>query len=128
MPCIVNLAGGYASLTAPTVYELISHQRENMKPIKAIIIDGAQIHSEADFHRIMAQHYDFGPYYGNNLGAFRDMVTSGFLMNTLLVWKNSAISKQRLGAVYNSAGKPLFRCASCSSLSGRGAGVRAANN
>ena len=72
-----------------------------MKPIKAIIIDGAQIHSEADFHRIMAQHYDFGPNYGNNLGAFRDMVTSGFLMNTLLVWKNSAISKQRLGNFYD---------------------------
>ena len=33
-----------------------------------------------------------------------------------------------LGAVYNSAGKPLFRCASCSSPSGGRAGVRAANN
>ena len=29
------------------------------------------------------------------------MVTSGFLMNTLLVWKNSAISKQRLGNFYD---------------------------
>ena len=29
------------------------------------------------------------------------MVTSGFFMNTLLVWKNSAISKQRLGNFYD---------------------------
>jgi ribonuclease inhibitor len=62
-----------------------------------IKIDGKAIFTEYDFHRQIAQLLDFGEYYGNNLDALWDILTTDVERPVNLIWDNSAISRKNLG-------------------------------
>ncbi len=65
--------------------------------MEVIKIDGVQINSKADFHRIIGEKLDFGPYYGHNADALWDMLSSGMAGGMVIVWENSERSKQVMG-------------------------------
>ncbi|AFZ24157.1 Barstar, RNAse (barnase) inhibitor [Cylindrospermum stagnale PCC 7417] len=62
-----------------------------------ILLDGKAIFTEYDFHRQIAQLLDFGEYYGNNLDALWDVLTTVVERPVNLIWYNSAISHKNLG-------------------------------
>ncbi|MBG6133931.1 barstar family protein [Longispora fulva] len=66
-----------------------------------IVIPGGEVHSEADLHRVLAAALDFGPYYGNNLDALWDRLTTDVERPVHIVWKEAAQSRSLLG-------EPLF--------------------
>ncbi|MFI6332427.1 barstar family protein [Micromonospora chersina] len=37
-----------------------------------VVIDGREVRTEGDLHRLLGRALDFGPYYGSNLDALRD--------------------------------------------------------
>ncbi|MEU8718571.1 barstar family protein [Streptomyces sp. NPDC048663] len=62
-----------------------------------IAIDGARIGSQADLHRVLAGHLDFGPYYGHNLNALRDRLSRDVERPLEIIWENAAVSRGRMG-------------------------------
>jgi ribonuclease inhibitor len=60
-------------------------------------IDGKAIVTEYDFHSQIAKLLDFEEYYGNNLDALWDFLTTEVERPVNLVWYNSAISSKNLG-------------------------------
>lgn len=63
-------------------------------------IDGSLIVNEGDFHREIARAIGFGEYYGNNLDALWDTLSADVERPVVLTWKNSDISKDRLGDTF----------------------------
>lgn len=62
-----------------------------------VAIDGADIHSEADFHRCLEDQLELGPYYGRNLAALRDRLLTDVPRPIRLIWRNSDQSRSNLG-------------------------------
>ena len=62
-----------------------------------VAIDGADIRSEADFHRCLEDKMDLGPCYGRNLAAFRDRLLTDVPRPVRLIWHNSDQSRFTLG-------------------------------
>ncbi|VTP13636.1 Barstar [Phytobacter ursingii] len=65
--------------------------------VEVIKIDGFQINSKADFHRILGEKLDFGPYYGHNADALWDMLSTGMACGIVIIWENSERSKKGMG-------------------------------
>lgn len=65
-----------------------------------VILDGKNIQTESDFHRVMAELLDFGPYYGRNLGALWDRLSTDLERPVSLVWIDSGVSEECLGAYF----------------------------
>lgn len=63
-----------------------------------VAVDGADVHSEMDFHRCLEEHLDLGPHYGQNLAALRDRPLADVPRPVRLVWRNSDQSRSTLGA------------------------------
>ncbi|GAA1235364.1 hypothetical protein GCM10009665_26910 [Kitasatospora nipponensis] len=61
-----------------------------------VTIDGLTIHSEADLHRVLDRELDFG-YYGYNLNALWDRLSTDVERPVELVWQNSEASRTQLG-------------------------------
>ena len=61
-----------------------------------IKLDGKRIFTESDFHRQISQLLDFGEYYGNNLDALWDVLTTDVERPVNLIWYDSAISRKNL--------------------------------
>ncbi|MDG6104975.1 barstar family protein [Dactylosporangium aurantiacum] len=61
-------------------------------------LDGNQIHSEADFHRHLAALLDFGPYYGHNLDALWDRLTTDVPRPVHVIWTAARVSRSAMGA------------------------------
>ncbi|HLP87055.1 MAG TPA: barstar family protein [Nostocaceae cyanobacterium] len=68
-----------------------------MESDKKFYLDGKTIFTEFDFHRQIAKLFTFAGYYGNNLDALWDMLTTDVELPVTLIWDNSAISRQNLG-------------------------------
>ncbi len=64
---------------------------------KDITLDGQDMHTEADFHSIIAEMLDFGPYYGKNLDALWDRLSTDVERPVNIIWLHSDLSRQRLG-------------------------------
>ncbi|MEV6895411.1 barstar family protein [Kribbella sp. NPDC051137] len=62
-----------------------------------VLIDGRDVFSERDLHRILERQLEFGDYYGRNLAALRDRLLADVPRPVRLVWTNSAVSRSRLG-------------------------------
>ncbi|MGW7381975.1 barstar family protein [Streptomyces sp. NPDC054794] len=60
-------------------------------------IDGAEIRSEADLHELLSRALDFGPYYGANLSALWDRLSTDVERPVEIVWTNSELSKAAMG-------------------------------
>ena len=63
-----------------------------------ITIDGAHIGSQADLHQVLSGPLDFGPYYGRNLSALWDRLSTDIERPVHLVWHAADVSRQQLGA------------------------------
>ena len=63
-------------------------------------VDGAEILSEADFHRKIASALNLPTYYGGNLDALWDVLTCDVERPTLFVWRNSELSRQKMPAAF----------------------------
>lgn len=74
-----------------------------------VILQGDAIKSEYDLHRTLAEELDFGPYYGANLAALWDRLTSDVERPVRLIWKNAASSQAALGEVLFAKITKLFR-------------------
>ena len=62
-----------------------------------VLIDGGDVYSELDLHRILERQLEFGDYYGRNLAALRDRLLADVPRPVRLIWHNSAVSPSRLG-------------------------------
>ncbi|MFI7413624.1 barstar family protein [Streptomyces sp. NPDC049627] len=63
-----------------------------------LTIDGTQIRTHADLHNALAGPLDFGPYYGHNLHALWDRLSTDVERPVEIVWKDSAVSREQMGA------------------------------
>ncbi|MBQ1013953.1 barstar family protein [Micromonospora sp. M51] len=61
-------------------------------------VRGADVRSEQDFHRILESQLDFGPYYGRNLDALWDRLSTDIERPVQLVWHDASVSRHQLGA------------------------------
>ncbi len=62
-----------------------------------VIIQGNEISCEEDLHKFLRERLDFGPYYGNNLAALRDRLSSDVERPVCLIWRNAGSSREALG-------------------------------
>ncbi|MEU2027278.1 barstar family protein [Streptomyces sp. NPDC016469] len=60
-------------------------------------IDGAEIRSQVDLHRVLAGPLDFGPYYGANLAALWDRLTVDAERPVEIVWRHASASRALMG-------------------------------
>jgi ribonuclease inhibitor len=71
-----------------------------VKKMKKIIINCDKIKTERDFHIQMASKLDFGPYYGYNLDALWDRLSTDLERPIKIIWENSSLSQRELGDIY----------------------------
>lgn len=65
-----------------------------------IILDGATIKNESDFHRVISEMLNFGPYYGRNLDALWDRLSTDVERPVKIIWLDSELSKNFLGEYF----------------------------
>ena len=64
---------------------------------KKIIIKGKEINNIKEVHELLASELDFGPYYGYNLDALWDMLTTDVEGSVIIQWNDSDISEKKFG-------------------------------
>ncbi|WP_445178885.1 barstar family protein [Pseudomonas sp. McL0111] len=74
-----------------------------------IELDGLSILSEQDFHKRIASAFSVTQYYGNNLNALWDLLSTDVERPIDLVWKNSEHSEKNMGDSYKKILKILDR-------------------
>lgn len=62
-----------------------------------VIIEGDGVTTERDVHAAFVRQLEFGEFYGYNLAALRDRLSTDVPRPVEVVWKNSAASRQNLG-------------------------------
>ncbi|EOC1315379.1 barstar family protein, partial [Cronobacter turicensis] len=62
-----------------------------------IILDGKKIENESEFHSVMSDLLNFGPYYGRNLDALWDLLSTDVERPVKIIWLNSDLSRNNLG-------------------------------
>ncbi|MEU2157293.1 barstar family protein [Streptomyces sp. NPDC019396] len=62
-----------------------------------IVVEGAAIRTVPDLHEFLSRALDFGPYYGANLSALWDRLTTDVERPVELVWKDADLSRTALG-------------------------------
>ncbi|MFI5980862.1 barstar family protein [Streptomyces sp. NPDC051555] len=62
-----------------------------------VTIDGTHIRSHADLHRVLAGPLDFGPFYGHNLSALWDRLSTDVERPVEIVWENVTSSRESMG-------------------------------
>ncbi len=62
-----------------------------------VILPGNAIKSEGDLHRLLSEKLDFGPYYGSNLAALWDRLTTDVERPVRLIWKDADLSRAEIG-------------------------------
>ena len=72
-------------------------------------MDGRNILSECDFHREIDKALNFGPYYGRNLDALFDRLSTDVERPVTLVWKHSEISREHMGDSFSAVVDVLRR-------------------
>lgn len=65
-----------------------------------IELDGLSISSEQDFHKRIASAFSVDQYYGNNLNALWDLLSTDVERPVEIVWKNSKESEQSMGETF----------------------------
>ncbi|EKY3243179.1 MULTISPECIES: barstar family protein [Cronobacter] len=66
-----------------------------------IILDGKRIQNESDFHSVMSELLDFGPYYGRNLDALWDRLSTDIERPVKIIWLHSELSRKNLGESFD---------------------------
>lgn len=68
--------------------------------MQTLIIDGQDLYGQKDLHDYLAKTLDFPSYYGANLDALHDMLTSWQTPTTIYLVNLDALS-EHLGAAYS---------------------------
>lgn len=71
-----------------------------MTKIVEMVIDGEHIKSEADFHNAVVNALHLSSYYGRNLNALWDVLSTDVERPLTLIWKKSQLSKAFLGDAF----------------------------
>lgn len=74
-------------------------------------IDGENIRTERDFHDQIAKKLEFGPYYGCNLDALWDRLSTDVERPLRLIWCKSEASRDALGERFGGIVEVLRRVA-----------------
>jgi ribonuclease inhibitor len=80
-----------------------------MEVIVQLTIDGRAVRNESDFHEIIKTLLAIGPHYGANLDALWDQLSTDTERPLTLIWKDSNISRERLGATFDRITEVLDR-------------------
>jgi len=64
-----------------------------------VVLDGNRVKSGADLHRELARLLDFGPYYGANLDALWDRLSTDVERPVHLHWVASGASRAAMGSL-----------------------------
>ncbi|MER7765164.1 barstar family protein [Streptomyces sp. NPDC097619] len=73
-----------------------------------VVIDGAAVRTPADVHATLSRALDFGPYYGRNLQALWDRLTTDVERPVELVWQDADLSRAALGEIPFAQFRDLF--------------------
>lgn len=65
------------------------------------IINGIGLRTEEDFHLEFSRVFSLAPYYGHNLDALWDRLSTDIERPVVIVWMNSAESKKQMGEVFD---------------------------
>lgn len=60
-------------------------------------LNGAAIHTAEEFHEAISLLLQFPDHYGRNLDALWDCITTGDHLPVTMIWKDFALSRERLG-------------------------------
>ncbi|WP_071989594.1 barstar family protein (plasmid) [Cronobacter malonaticus] len=66
-----------------------------------IILNGKNLENESEFHSVMSDLLNFGPYYGRNLDALWDRLSTDVERPVKIIWLNSDLSKNNLGQSFD---------------------------
>lgn len=74
-----------------------------------ITLEGETLASEGDFHDAIVAALDLSPYYGMNLSALSDVLSTDVERPLQLVWKNADASRRAMGAAFDNIVEVLQR-------------------
>lgn len=63
-------------------------------------LDGEKISNESDFHKFLARALGVQEFYGENNDALWDFLSASIERPICIKWKNSEISKAKMGASF----------------------------
>ena len=66
-----------------------------------VILAGEEIRSVRDVHAALATALDFGPFYGWNMAALWDRLSTDVARPVCVRWKRADLSKERLGPEFD---------------------------
>lgn len=69
--------------------------------VNEFYLDGACVLSEKEFHSIISLSLNFGPYYGKNLDALWDRLSTDIERPVKIIWLNSELSRVGLGNYFD---------------------------
>ncbi|RDT50009.1 barnase inhibitor [Escherichia coli] len=69
--------------------------------VNEFYLDGARVLSEKEFHSIISLSLNFGPYYGKNLDALWDRLSTDIERPVKIIWLNSELSRVGLGNYFD---------------------------
>lgn len=69
--------------------------------VNEFYLDGACVLSEKEFHSIISLSLNFGPYYGKNLDALWDRLSTDIERPVKMIWLNSELSRVGLGNYFD---------------------------
>lgn len=69
--------------------------------IGQLYLDGTRVQSEKEFHSIISESLDFGPYYGRNLDALWDRLSTDIERPVKIIWLNSELSRMGLRSYFD---------------------------
>ncbi|SHI90767.1 ribonuclease inhibitor [Clostridium cavendishii DSM 21758] len=70
--------------------------------MKTVLIDGLKINSKEKLHEVFRTELNFPDYYGNNLDALFDVLSTDIEMPINLIFENTKYCKQYLGEYLDS--------------------------
>ena len=65
-----------------------------------VLIEGSKILTEKEFYSEFNSAFDIGCYFGENLDALWDFMTTDMKRPILIVWKNHKLSEGKLGLFF----------------------------
>ncbi|UVC32010.1 barstar family protein [Pantoea sp. SOD02] len=74
---------------------------EQKMRVNEFYLDGAYVLSEKEFHSIISLSLNFGPYYGKNLDALWDRLSTDIERPVKIIWLNSELSRVGLGNYFD---------------------------
>ncbi|MEY8712226.1 barstar family protein [Mangrovibacter phragmitis] len=74
---------------------------EQKMRVNEFYLDGACVLSEKEFHSIISLSLNFGPYYGKNLDALWDRLSTDIERPVKIIWLNSELSRVGLGNYFD---------------------------